>query len=341
MTSRVLPRVELEQARRMALDNQALGAHAQLVAGDASFVDRLVGLVEALGYLQRDPLGVVCPSHELVLWSRLGSYPRQALERALWQQRTLFDYWAHAAAIVPTRDFQLHRWRMGRYGRWRTPGERRHAEWIRANRPLRRAILDRLRREGPLSGSAFANRRAPRPEPTAWSAGEHQRLLDQLWLRGRLFVAGRGPRGRIWELAERWLPERLAEPNLSGRLALAALSERTLGALGVASTDQVGFHFWRGHGDLAASLELLAKQGRAQEVIVTGAEGELPGRWFASPAALERWERYRHEAWSGRTTLLSPFDSLIWDRKRTRRGGTTLGKRNGPAGPLCCHRSTT
>jgi len=302
----------------MALDSQGLGARPAVFADALSPAAGVVELVQRLGYLQRDPLAVVCPSHQLVLWSRLGSHPAQALEDALWLDRSLFEYWSHAAAIVPTQDFRLHRWRMRRYGRWQSPGDRRQADWVAANRRLGREILTRLGRDGPLPGSAFAKVRGSVRERVAWSGGgDHQRMLEHLWLQGRLMVAGRDGRGRIWDLAERWLPDLVAEPAVSAQSALAALTQRTLDALGVATVDQVGFHFFRGAGGPAASLELLVRKRRAHEVIVTGADGPIPGRWFASTSALARWDGCREAEWPGRTTLLSPFDNLIIDRGRT------------------------
>ncbi len=302
----------------MALDSQALGVRSAVAANAVAPAVGVVELVQRLGYLQRDPLAVVCPSHQLVLWSRLGNHPAEALERALWHERSLFEYWSHAAAIVPTQDFSLHRWRMRRYGRWRSPGGRRQADWVAANRRLALEILERLHRDGPLPGSAFARVRDSREARAAWSGGgDHQRMLEHLWLQGRLMVAGRDGRGRIWDLAERWLPELVAEPAVTARSALAALAQRTLDALGVATTHQVGYHFSRGAGGPEASLELLVRRRLAHEVIVSGADGPLPGRWFASASALARWEDSRELEWPGRTTLLSPFDNLIIDRGRT------------------------
>ena len=319
MSGTARPRITVEQARRLALESQGLGPQASGSPRPPVPLGGVGQLVQQLGYLQRDPLSVVCQSPHLVLWSRLGSYSPAVLERALWQERSLFEYWAHAAAIVPTADFRLHRWRMRHHGLGQTPQARRQADWMAANGRLRREILVRLGREGPLSGSAFAGRPNHAGEGSGWSAGrDHQRMLECLWLQGRVMVAGRGSRGRIWTRAEEWLPEALAEPVLAGPRALVELSERSLAALGVATANQVGFSFSGGApGRVEPSLELLVRQRRAQEVTVTGSAGPLPGRWFASPAALARWEAPGLGAWSGRTTLLSPFDNLIIDRART------------------------
>ncbi len=316
MGGRALPTITVEQARRLALESQDLGPRS---SGSQAAPGGGVGeLVRQLGYLQRDPLSAVCPSHQLVLWSRLGQHSQAALERALWQDRSLFEYWAHAASILPTGDFRLHRWRMREFGRRATPEGRRLADWMAGNRGLRRAILTRLGREGPLPGGAFASSLTEAREQTGWGTDrDHQRMLELLWRQGRVMVAGRAARGRIWARAEDWLPEALAEPVLSGSRALAELSERALASLGVATASQVGFHFKGGApGRVEPALEMLVRRHRACEVIVAHAAGRLPGRWFASPAAIARWEAPGGGAWSGRTTLLSPFDNLIIDRSR-------------------------
>ncbi len=316
VTGPALPILSIVEARRLALDAQLLGRQA---GGEEEFdLERVIGMVQRLGYLQRDPLSVVAPSHRMVLWSRLGHDAGKEVDTALWQQRSLFEYWAHAAAIVPTSDFQLHRWRMQHYRRGSVPFDAANQGWLERNRSLRRAILRRLDREGPLPALAFAERSAA-PSASGWGSWrDHQRMLEVLWFQGLVTVTGRDHRGRLWGLTESWLPETLAAPQIPKHKALLELSARSLSALGVATRRQVATHLMGGSPPtVMASIDRLCTMGLATEVAVHGASGAIPGRWIASIAALKSWEEGRLGDWSGRTTLLSPFDNLIIDRART------------------------
>jgi uncharacterized protein len=101
--------VSVATARRLAISRQRLAG--QRPAGDA---DGIMEVLRDLGCLQLDPISVVARSHQLVLWSRLGSYDLAALDRLLWEERRLFEYWAHAASIVLTEHYPIHRWLMRR-----------------------------------------------------------------------------------------------------------------------------------------------------------------------------------------------------------------------------------
>jgi uncharacterized protein YcaQ len=98
-------------ARRLAISRQHL-------AGPTRPTDAagLLALVKDLGCLQLDPISIVARSHLLVLFSRLGAYDPATLDSLLWTERSLFEYWAHCASIVPADDYPLHRPMMDRYG---------------------------------------------------------------------------------------------------------------------------------------------------------------------------------------------------------------------------------
>jgi uncharacterized protein YcaQ len=98
----------------------------------------MLQLFRELGCVQLDPVQVVAPSHELVLFSRLGRFERRDLEALRWEERKLFEYWAHAASLVLTEDYPLHAFAMRGYAtRTLDPSRRIHA-WLEANEALRR-----------------------------------------------------------------------------------------------------------------------------------------------------------------------------------------------------------
>jgi len=172
----------------------------------------------------------------------------------------------------------------------RYPSERHRQlrDWLAANQTLRRSILRQLRANGPLPTSAIEDRAVTDWRSSGWTAGRNvDRMLDLLWTQGRILVAGRQGRQRVWDLAERVLP------------AWAPASrppEREV-----------------------VRLAALERAGRVERVRVAADGGELPGPWYVHADDLPLLERLEAGDWQPRTALLSPFDNLLINRERTQR----------------------
>jgi uncharacterized protein YcaQ len=286
-------RLSLGEARRLAVRSQYL-AGPELAAGP----DGLRQVLRGLRVLQLDPVNVVARSHLLVLWSRLGGFDRDDLDTLLWRERWLFEYWAHAASIVLTEDYPIHRAMMRRYGT--SP---RLRDWMAANDGFRRYVLARLRDAGPLPGGAIEDRSVVSWTSTGWTNGRNvERMLDTLWKQGVVTVAGRDGLRRLWALAEFPAAADLPEPEVVNRAA-----EHALRALGVARARDVERHFTIGR---YPGLDLERAPWARPVSVEGGAE-----QWWAHRDALSLLD----EEWRPRTTLLSPFDNLICDRDRTER----------------------
>nr|BFE82420.1 winged helix-turn-helix domain-containing protein [Planobispora longispora] len=270
-------------------------------------------MLRTLRCLQLDPVNVVARSHLLVLWSRVGGYDPADLDVLLWRERWLFEYWAHAASIVLAEDYPIHQIMMRGYPSDRSAFGRRVRDWLEANDGLRSHVLDRLRREGALPAGDFDDLAAVPWESSGWTGGRNvERMLDFLWIQGRIMVAGREGRGRRWDLAERWLPEWAGIEPPAREEAVERAAEHALRALGVARAADVERHFTRErYPGLAGTLERLESDGRVLPAAVEGGAE----RWYVHRDVLGLLER----AWQPRTTLLSPFDNLICDRERTER----------------------
>ena len=193
-------------------------------------------VLRGLRVLQLDPVNVVARSHLLVLWSRLGGFDRDDLDTLLWRERWLFEYWAHAASIVLTEDYPIHRVMMRAYG---TIENQRMREWLAANDDFRRYVLDRLRDAGPLPGEAIEDRSAVSWTSTGWTNGRNvERMLDTLWKQGVVTVAGRDGLRRLWGLAD--FP---AAADLPREESVTLAAGHALRALGVARARDVERHF--------------------------------------------------------------------------------------------------
>jgi uncharacterized protein YcaQ len=295
---------------------------AQRLAGERPKpdADGILTLVRQLGCLQLDPTNVVAPSHRLVLWSRLGNYPLAALEEVQWQRRQLFEYWAHAASIVLTEDYPIHRRLMLGMRRGDFSWSRQFNLWAASNGSLRRHVLSEIRRRGPLPLSAFEDRSEHAWQSSGWTGGRNvDRMLAGLWIRGFLVVARRESGRRWWDLAERWLPPWTPRQVLSERQVVRQAAQRSLRALGVARMRDIDRHFIDGrYPGLAAVLQSLEKEGLIERVEIGDRNRTWPGTWYVHAEDLARLERLARGEWNPRTTLLSPFDNLIRNRDRTR-----------------------
>lgn len=302
-------------ARRLAIT-------AQRLAGDCPppDADGILALVRQLGCLQLDPTNVVAPSHRLVVWSRLGIYRASALDGLQWERRQLFEYWAHAASIVLTEDYPIHRRLMLSALRGKTSWSRHGNAWIASNAALKRHVLHEIRRRGPLPGSAFEDRSEHAWQSSGWTGGRNvDRMLAGLWLRGVLVVARREAGRRWWDLAERWLPSWTPRQTLSDRQVVLQAAQRSLRALGIARMRDIDRHFIAGrYPGLPAVLESLENERRIERVEVRDGSSVWPGTWYVHADDLPLLDRLQADRWKPRTTLLSPFDNLIRDRDRTR-----------------------
>jgi len=303
--------------RRLAVTKQRL-AGPRPAPGPAGLLE----VARDLGCIQLDPISAVDRTHRLVWFSRAGRYTTADLDQVLWQERQMFEYWAHCASLVLTEDYPLHSRHMQTY---RSAAKAPHSSaWIKANDKLRRYILRELKRGGPLPSRALEED-GLETQPwvtTGWNAGRNvSRMLFYLIMQGTIMVAGRVGGQKLYDLAERVLPAWAPRDRLSEREVVRRAAEKSLRALGVATPRQISQHFirWR-YPDLPAALADLEKRGCIQRVSVEPAPGEAA---WKGPAYIHTDDRppldgLAGDAWQPRTVLLSPFDNLICDRVRTR-----------------------
>ena len=210
--------VSPESARRIAV-------RAQLLDGSAPDV---LGTVRHLGFLQLDPIATVAPAQHLVLWSRLGRFAVDELERLL-EERALFEWNAFlwpAEWLPALRALMRRERRSTRYSheRWRK-------RFLEENAGFRRYVLRELERRGPLLSRELEDRSGAEQGRHRWYGGRYVgRMLDTLHLRGELAIVGRRGGQKLWDLAERWYPE---TETLPLREAEHALAERQFHSLGV------------------------------------------------------------------------------------------------------------
>jgi hypothetical protein len=274
--------------------------------------DRAVGtrqlrrMTERLAVLQIDSVNVLSRSHYLPAFSRLGAYPRAALDELTARRHAVFEYWAHEASFLPVRLQPFLRWRMA--------AAEEHA-WgnmvrLQRERPGYVAeVLERVRTDGPLRAGEIVEPKPDRPG-TMWNWHPGKVALEWLFFTGQITTTHRTTGfEKVYDLTERVLPaDVLRVPTPDPADAVRELVRTAARALGVATERDLRDYFRLRPGAARAAVEELAAAGELVAV-------EVPG--WGAPAWLDPAARHPRRVHA--RALLSPFDSLVWERPRVER----------------------
>ncbi|MEV6026269.1 crosslink repair DNA glycosylase YcaQ family protein [Streptomyces sp. NPDC052036] len=300
MPSAPRPTAELtaDEARRIALRAQGFLGAPDRRAG-------VRGVLRHLGAVQLDTISVLARSHELIAYARLGAIGRGSVDAAYWRPSPAgtaaphphaFEYWSHAACILPIEEWPHFAFRRRAY--------RSRPHW---NHTLPDGVYDQvvkqLRAEGPLTATDLGGAKRT-SEWWDWSGTKV--AVERALMYGEVVCVERRGWKRVYDLAERAVPEALLHDELDDTECLRRLVRLAGRSLGVGTrADIADYHRLKGEQVDA----VIADSG----LVPVTVEGWGRPAW-ADPAALATPPRGRH-----RTTLLSPFDSLIWERARTER----------------------
>lgn len=280
--------------------------------------DDILDTVRHLGMIQLDTISVVSRAHETALWSRLGNYDLDHLTELFTGRRQLTEYLTHAAAITPTEYLPLMKPLMARYPR--------DPEYWTANpekAQIAERILDRVEREGALGSRHFE---APQDSPKlgqweSWYGTKPEReILFDLWVEGRLMVALRDRGfGRWYDLPHRVAPDHVELSAPSEADWHRSVLLHAMRAMGVATAPWLT-DYWRTGGQayvpnkqVRTIMPELAREGLVVSVTIEGVKDEA---WLDS-ALIPVLDQLREGfGWPTKTTFLSPFDNLIWNRGR-------------------------
>ena len=285
-----------KKLRRIALERQGLLKNNHFGRGKQA----CLRAIEHIGYVQIDTISVVERAHHHVLWSRVSNYQPAHLD-ALLRERHLFEYWSHAAAWLPMRDYRFALPRMNSKN-----GER---NWFAASdKKLVRYILDRIRAEGPLRARDFEDTRKGKKEWWDWKPAK--RALEQLFMQGSLMTSHREGFQKVYDLRERVLPAWVDTREPSIEEFAAYLIDSNLRAHGFAS--EKSMRYLRKGKQLASAIseQLLARVDAGQLQSLTIEDKSF----FIEPQVLE------NSSSRSSTTLriLSPFDNSVIQRERGR-----------------------
>ena len=298
--------LSVQQARNLHLAAQGL-----LLAPRAKATrPRLLAAIERMQLLQIDTIHVVARSPYLVLFSRLGHYPPHWLDEAL-SKGQIFECWAHEACFAPRADYGLHR-AGSRAHHWAD----KHAQRMhRDHREGMDRVLEHVREHGAVKSSAFER---PRQGGGGWWGWkDEKRWLEALFARGELMIDRRENFQRVYDLTERVLARIGVEPGGDWNEAEVRREHalRSMRALGIAQARWIADYFRSARRFTDAELQPLVDAQALIRVAVKGWE-QCAYVHHEHAALLDRARRGRLSALH--TTLLSPFDPVVWDRARAR-----------------------
>ncbi|HJM49068.1 MAG TPA: crosslink repair DNA glycosylase YcaQ family protein [Alphaproteobacteria bacterium] len=301
--------VTAAQARRLILFLQGLGE----APGRRSQAE-LLALIERLGYVQLDSIDRLARAHHMILRSRDSGYRPAALHR-LQTDRLIFENWTHDAAVIPMAFYPY--WRR----RFREQAAALAKRWRRWRGRQYEALLDdvreRVRQDGEVMARDFAHTRVRRAGGAFWDWHGGKTALEYLWRTGELAITRREGFQKVYDLAERVIPEHLrnAEPGAQATVdwACAAALER----LGLATPGQMA-GFWGGlsAAETKAWCRAAVAEGRAEVVQLEGVDGSLQSL-FAPAGIAELLAKVPDPP--RRLRLLNPFDPVLRDRRRLAR----------------------
>jgi uncharacterized protein YcaQ len=296
------------QARRIAVAAQGFAEPRPAGSVTRAHLRRLVSRIQVL---QLDSVSVAVRAHYAPVFSRLGPYDRDVLDRAAWSHsarspRLLVEYWAHEAALMAVDDWPLLRWRMREYthGRWGT-------EIVKKNPRLAEDIVAAVAELGPSTagqieahlGAEQRGRKGP-----WWDRSETKWVTEALWSSGVLTTATRVGFARHYDLTERVLPPEVVAREVDDEEAVRQLTLRAAGALGVGTEADIRDYFRLGPKQSKPAIAKLVADGELETVDVDG--------WTA-PAYMPAGQKIPRR--DRGTALLCPFDPLIFFRPRVER----------------------
>jgi uncharacterized protein YcaQ len=297
--------LKLSQAAARGLMVAAQGLHQHSTSPATK--DDVRRIIRQMHVLQIDTIHVVARSPYLVLWSRVGDYPQRWLDDLL-AEGALFEYWSHAACFLPIEDYPLYRSLILNRRTW---NEKSWSAWREKNAELVDRIATHIRENGPVRSSDFE--RTDGKKGGWWNWKDEKIALEGLWFSGDLMVTKRHNFQRVYDLRERVLPtwDDAQAPDLETVYETFLLN--TVKALGVTKTAWMPDYFRIPKKVAQPVITRLVKRGQIVPVEVEG--WDVPG--YFHPDARAAVEAAADGAIPvSKTTLLSPFDPMVWDRAR-------------------------
>lgn len=305
--------VSLEQARALVLQSQGLiqPSFGKSKAGT-------LNAIEHIGYVQIDTLSVAARAHHHTLWTRLPDYKESYLNELLEKDKTIFEYWSHAASYLPMCDY-----------RFSLPSKKAFSDgkshWFGQDKKMNKFVLDRIKAEGPLQSKDFEYKRK---DPSNWYEWKPaKKALEQLFMEGKLMVAKRQGFQKVYDLTENVLPSKVNTDLPTEKEFSEYLIKKVIQANGIMEEKEIAYLRRGLKESVNKALKGLLKEGELIEVKLEGdsitlfvtTQKQLSSIETCPPACRSGRSGRRESKIENTLHLLSPFDNTIIQRKRTQR----------------------
>lgn len=289
-----------QQARKLILLCQGIHKEARFGGGSKGTLKA----IEQLGYIQIDTISVVERAHHHTVWNRVPTYQIEHLNQ-LAKEQQVFEYWSHAAAYLPMRDyrFSLPRKHAIKSGA--------HRHWHAKDKKLMQLVLKRIRDEGPLQAKDFEQKR-PTKNTGWWDWKPAKKALEQLFMEGDLMVTKRQGFQKVYDLSERVLPANCDTRSPSEAAFHEHLILRYLCANGIGTAAEISYLRKGIKASVQQRCEQLHEDGKLIHVTVGNDNTQ---DYYALPTIEETLAQSLSRS---KVKILSPFDNLLIQRKRTK-----------------------
>ncbi len=281
------------QARKLVLLSQRLPPAKQT----GSAISATLSAIDHLGYIQIDTISAIQRAHHHTLWNRNPRYKASQLNQLI-ADKKVFEYWSHAAAYLPMRDYRYSLFRKQALAN----GDQKH--WYKRDEMLMKLVLKRITTEGPLMAKDFDNTGKKTGE---WTTKPAKRALEYLFMQGELMVPYRVNFHKVYDLTERVLPKDI-DISLPSHVEYARfLIFRYLQANGLGQSSEIAYLLKNTKSLISATLEEMVSNGELLQINISGKS------YYTLPASLELLSKPLARS---KLKILSPFDNLLIQRKR-------------------------
>ncbi|OFY85240.1 MAG: hypothetical protein A3F72_04360 [Bacteroidetes bacterium RIFCSPLOWO2_12_FULL_35_15] len=260
-----------------------------------------LSIIEHLGYVQIDTLAVVARAHHHTLWTRFSEYNEQILTELLEKDKSIFEYWSHAASYLPMSDY-----------RFSLPRKKDYADgkshWFGQDKKMNTYVIDRIKAEGELQSKDFEFKRSANANWYEWKPAK--RALEQLFMEGKLMVAKRKGFQKVYDLTERVLPNTVDISFPTQKEIAEHLIMKNIRAYGLVQEKEITYLQPGLKDSVSKCLRQLLKEGELLEVKIEDLQNEL---FYTSKKQLKTLNKIEYP---DSLHLLSPFDNSVIQRKR-------------------------
>lgn len=285
--------LSLQQARKLVLLSQMLPPAKQ----SGSAISATLSVIEHLGYIQIDTISVIQRAHHHTLWNRNPRYKTAHLDQLI-ADKQVFEYWSHAAAYLPIRDYRFSLPRKHAMAN----GEQNH--WYEPNEQLMKSVLKRIAAEGPLMAKDFKSTGKNTGE---WKSKPAKQALEYLFMQGKLMVPYRVNFHKVYDLAERVLPKGIDTTLPNPEEYARFLITRYLQSNGLGHPAEIAYLLKNTKPLVSAAVREMVFSKELLQIRV----GE--NSYYALPASLELLKKPLARS---KLKILSPFDNMLIQRKR-------------------------